>query len=195
MSHNHWPDGEIERLEAAALSAMVCALERSARTPRGVLLLGSDGAPLAASDGARRIARQLGDGALPALLAWARDPVARERTLWLTHGPTTIAARFVQRSSTAGHDAIVLRRADGGAPRGAGSLAGCATHLREAGLTAREAEVLEQLSAGATTKQAAAALGLSPRTVEKHIEHIYRKLGVSNRAQALARLAEHLQWG
>lgn len=54
------------------------------------------------------------------------------------------------------------------------------------GLTAREAEVLSWLAAGKTNRDIAEILGMSPRTVNKHLEHIYVKLGVETRAAAAA---------
>ena len=48
-------------------------------------------------------------------------------------------------------------------------------------LTAREREVLELLAEGRTTRAAARLLDCSPRTVEKHLERVYRKLGVNSR--------------
>lgn len=54
------------------------------------------------------------------------------------------------------------------------------------GLTPREAEVLSRLAGGAATVEVAAALGVSPRTVEKHCERIHRKLGVRDRSAAVA---------
>jgi DNA-binding CsgD family transcriptional regulator len=57
--------------------------------------------------------------------------------------------------------------------------------LRAAGLTAREAEVLRLVALGHTNPQIAAKLTLSPRTVQKHLEHVYAKLGASSRTQAL----------
>jgi DNA-binding CsgD family transcriptional regulator len=54
-------------------------------------------------------------------------------------------------------------------------------------VTAREREILTALSAGATPGQVAMTLGISPRTVHKHLEHIYRKLGVSHAGAAIAR--------
>ena len=67
-----------------------------------------------------------------------------------------------------------------------------ARHAREqdgasANLSAREIEVLEQAAGGFTVGQIARRLVLSPRTVETHLGNAYRKLGVSNRVQALAR--------
>jgi DNA-binding CsgD family transcriptional regulator len=55
------------------------------------------------------------------------------------------------------------------------------------GLTARESEVLHRLAHGKTDAEIAALLGLSPRTVQKHLEHIYIKLGVETRTAAVMR--------
>ena len=57
---------------------------------------------------------------------------------------------------------------------------------RELGLTAREGEVLSWLSKGKSNRDIAQILGLSPRTVDKHLEQIYAKLGVENRTAAAA---------
>jgi DNA-binding NarL/FixJ family response regulator len=56
----------------------------------------------------------------------------------------------------------------------------------ELGLTSREGEVLSWLSKGKTNRDIAQILGLSPRTVDKHLEQIYAKLGVENRTAAAA---------
>jgi DNA-binding CsgD family transcriptional regulator len=58
--------------------------------------------------------------------------------------------------------------------------------LRGLGLTAREADVLATLARGSSTGEAASELGITPRTVLKHTERIHRKLGVNDRAQAIA---------
>jgi DNA-binding response OmpR family regulator/DNA-binding CsgD family transcriptional regulator len=57
---------------------------------------------------------------------------------------------------------------------------------RELGLTSREGEVLSWLAKGKTNRDIAQILGLSPRTVDKHLEQIYAKLGVENRTAAAA---------
>jgi len=56
----------------------------------------------------------------------------------------------------------------------------------ELGLTTREGEVLSWLSKGKTNRDIAQILGLSPRTVDKHLQQIYAKLGVENRTAAAA---------
>ncbi|MBL7741938.1 MAG: response regulator transcription factor [Chitinophagaceae bacterium] len=52
-------------------------------------------------------------------------------------------------------------------------------------LTNREKEILEQLSKGLMYKEIASQLFLSPETVRKHVYHIYEKLHVNNRVEAV----------
>jgi DNA-binding NarL/FixJ family response regulator len=54
------------------------------------------------------------------------------------------------------------------------------------GLTEREVQVLRLVAGGQTGKQIAAELVLSPRTVERHVENIYGKIGARNKADATA---------
>ncbi|MEO8656496.1 MAG: helix-turn-helix transcriptional regulator, partial [Ramlibacter sp.] len=54
-------------------------------------------------------------------------------------------------------------------------------------LTQREGEVMQWLSYGKTDADIAALLAISPRTVHKHLEHIYVKLGVETRTAAVMR--------
>ncbi|QLF93091.1 response regulator transcription factor [Pseudomonas sp. ABC1] len=53
-------------------------------------------------------------------------------------------------------------------------------------LTGRELEVLHWVACGKTNRDIGEILGLSPRTVNKHLEHIYVKLGVETRTAAAA---------
>ncbi|MBA2372130.1 MAG: helix-turn-helix transcriptional regulator, partial [Chloroflexi bacterium] len=55
-----------------------------------------------------------------------------------------------------------------------------------ASLTPREIEILSCIAAGKTTGEVARLLWVTPATVCKHLEHTYRKLGVSNRTAPLA---------
>ena len=54
----------------------------------------------------------------------------------------------------------------------------------EVPLTQRESEVLRQLALGLTNKEVALALDISYETVKEHVQHILRKVGVSDRTQA-----------
>ena len=54
-------------------------------------------------------------------------------------------------------------------------------------ITPREAEVLACIASGMTNAQVGRKLAISVRTVVKHLEHLYRKLGVTNRVAATAR--------
>jgi DNA-binding NarL/FixJ family response regulator len=58
------------------------------------------------------------------------------------------------------------------------------------GLSEREREVLRHLAAGETNREIAEALGISPHTVRRHVEHIFSKLGVTSRTAATAHAYE-----
>jgi DNA-binding CsgD family transcriptional regulator len=58
-------------------------------------------------------------------------------------------------------------------------------------LTPREGEVMGWLTSGKTDREIAALLTCSPRTVQKHLERIYVKLGVETRTAAVMRLLAH----
>ena len=70
-----------------------------------------------------------------------------------------------------------------------------AAHKRLSGavLTPRETEVLSWLAKGKTNRDIADILGMSPRTVNKHLEHIFEKLGVETRTAAAAIASSLLQ--
>jgi len=61
-----------------------------------------------------------------------------------------------------------------------------ATDGAETPLTAREREVIVLVSSGATNQAIANALVISESTVKSHVKHILRKLGASNRAEAVS---------
>jgi HD-GYP domain-containing protein (c-di-GMP phosphodiesterase class II) len=68
---------------------------------------------------------------------------------------------------------------------------------RPAGLTEREVQVIRLLARGLQTKQVARALDISAKTADRHIQNVYRKIGVSSRAGATLYASEHglVQWG
>lgn len=77
------------------------------------------------------------------------------------------------------HLGVLYRLSARGAPGG----------IDGAELTAREREVLRWVAAGKTDRDIAAILAISPRTVHKHLQHVYEKLGVETRTAAAMRAA------
>jgi DNA-binding CsgD family transcriptional regulator len=71
-----------------------------------------------------------------------------------------------------------------------------AAHLAPLPITEREREILALVAAGKTNAEIAMILAISARTVQKHLEHIFRKLGVETRTAAavcaLSTAAGHL---
>ena len=82
--------------------------------------------------------------------------------------------------SQTGSDEILLRLIEGG------SLDDQAVLRNKLPLTQREAEVLLWIARGKSNRDIAEILSLSPRTVNKHLEQIFNKIGVENRASAAA---------
>jgi DNA-binding CsgD family transcriptional regulator len=60
-----------------------------------------------------------------------------------------------------------------------------------AGLSPREVEVLRRLVAGASNREIAEELFISPRTVQTHMTNIFGKLGVNTRAAAVGYAYQH----
>jgi DNA-binding CsgD family transcriptional regulator len=104
----------------------------------------------------------------------------------LQAAPRALADRWGQprRWLAAGHDTFAARGLDELAARCALLLDGPVPNAF--GLTAREAEVLAGVADGLANKEIAAALAISPRTVEKHIESILRKSGARSRTHLVA---------
>ncbi len=67
--------------------------------------------------------------------------------------------------------------------------------LAPLGLSRRETEVLGWVSQGKTNSEIGTILGISPRTVQKHLERIYSRLGVENRHAAMTMALEAMQPG
>jgi DNA-binding CsgD family transcriptional regulator len=59
------------------------------------------------------------------------------------------------------------------------------------GLTAREVEVLRLIAAGCSSREIAERLVISTHTVERHITHLYQKIGARGRADATAYALRH----
>jgi DNA-binding NarL/FixJ family response regulator len=89
------------------------------------------------------------------------------------------AARRVFRDLGAGPDLVRLDALAVASPR------------RPAGLSAREVQVLRLLAAGKTNRAIAADLGISERTIDRHVSNIFTKLDVASRSAATAYAYEH----
>ncbi len=113
-------------------------------------------------------------GALRALQASAPTPGAR---VSVAAGDRTLEAGLLR---TTAADQWVFRLAERHEGEDKATLA--AQH----GLTSREAEVLLWISRGKQNREVSAILEISPRTVNKHLEQIFEKMGVENRASATA---------
>ncbi|MEX2127758.1 MAG: HD domain-containing phosphohydrolase [Xanthobacteraceae bacterium] len=97
------------------------------------------------------------------------------------------AAEALKRESRAG-------RLDADAVSGVLAAAGHrATQRRQlvAGLTEREIDVLRLIARGQSMKEIARSLGISPKTVDNHIQHLYAKIAVKTRAGATLFAIEH----
>ena len=153
------------RRRLAVLQAAVDSAEEA--DPRGFVILGSGDVIEYASPPAHRLlAAWFGNGfggRLPAAIGdWLASP-SRDEPLRVERDAT----RLVVEAPTRGGLLVAEERA-------------------RAPLTAREVEVVRGLAAGKSTAEIAHELWVTPATVSKHLEHIYRKLGVSSRTAALA---------
>jgi DNA-binding CsgD family transcriptional regulator len=78
----------------------------------------------------------------------------------------------------------LLRPSESDGEEPAGEMLSLAT-LRALGLTRREAEVMRIVARGRSNQEIAAQMTVSVRTVQKHLENIYEKLGARSRTQAV----------
>ncbi len=123
----------------------------------------------------------------PAVAAVARSSGARVLSLGLDGGAGA-GARVVLARSGSGFDDADVQLLEALRPllsRRLTTLSRLAA--ARCALSSREREVLDLVATGLTDAAIAHRLGCRPRTVDKHLEHAYRALGVGNRAAAVAR--------
>ena len=175
----------------ARAQEQIAALEGDVeRAGRAVVLLGSgDSAPYVSGQ-ARTLLRTYfpEEGSLPGHLpdtvaGWLR--AARRRLDDIGHVP--------EPDRTLGAVAARGRLSVTYLPATEGDQEALLIEERRDGLTAREADVLRGLRRGLTDAQIGYELAISPRTVGVHLGRIYRKLGVANRAQAIASARESVR--
>ncbi|GJD96493.1 response regulator transcription factor [Methylobacterium iners] len=188
------PDEVLARIRVHLAGARAAQSARAAldTTGRTLFAVDREGAILWCTPQAARL---LGDlvpeagaalGLPPAARAWLRDCLAGATGAPLPlrgAGDGAYALSFIGGAG----DEILLRLALDSLDAGLERLR---SRLR---ITAREAEVLLWLSRGKSSRDIGEILGLSPRTVTKHLEGIYAKLGVENRTAASLIAARHLE--
>ena len=195
-----WLDGDTAATAAAAGEAYDLALERGDAWARGELafwLWRAGALAQAPDDAAEPYAHSIAGDWRGAAAAWSAlgfpyeaadaltdsdDDAARLEALGVFDhsGALRAAAHLRRRLRSAG-----VRRI----PRGPRP----ASRSGPAGLTPRQAEVLDLVATGATNAEIAARLVISPKTVDHHVSSVLGKLGVTSRreaAAAAARLAE-----
>ena len=118
---------------------------------------------------------------------WQNTTLALQIRLWLSHDPEvghTLALEGLEyplalkMMGVTDQKEVLLKLEDGDKPKGPARL------KLELGLTDRESEVLHWIANGKTNREIAEILEMSPRTVNKHLEQIFPKLGVENRTSA-----------
>ena len=173
--HTHTRNARITRMARDAVDVagmgvvFVDAQGRIAwRSPQAALWLQTLDAPSAA-------------GLLPASLEPALAPGAAMALI--TAAGTRLSVRNL--GAAALGETMLLFATQRDAAAGSGSTSSSA-RLADAALTPRETEVLSWLAKGKTNRDIGEILGTSPRTVNKHLEHIFEKLGVETRAAAAA---------
>ncbi|MBK9216327.1 MAG: helix-turn-helix transcriptional regulator [Chloracidobacterium sp.] len=158
------------------------------RVTRARLVVDGDGNVLFDSGGGARLLREHSEdggyesaGQLPlAVRAWLRarlseSPLYDKPTdMTLDGAERTLKIALVPDSASGRHN-LILRERQKLSPR----------LLHSLNLTQRESEVLYWISEGKTDEVIAVLLSISTRTVHKHIEHIFRKLGVETRTGAV----------
>jgi len=136
---------------------------------------------------------------LSACFAEAGEAAPQAAVAWLAaHGGTDATSALARHGHPGGGGLVGRRLGEAGLGETLWLLslepAGEATpsRLATAALTPRETEVLSWVAKGKTNRDVAEILGMSPRTVNKHLEHVFEKLGVETRAAAAALASREL---
>jgi DNA-binding NarL/FixJ family response regulator len=158
-------------------------------TPQAQRLLltlsANDGDPVDGKDYAHDTAKPTGISLPPQVGAWLSRPApgtaaANESIVVAAHG---VKIRFRLLSRLADNEVLlVIQQAESAEIE----RVGINKLQSRLGLTKREAEVLYWLSCGKSNRDIADILAISYRTVDKHLEHLFTKIGVESRSGAIA---------
>lgn len=131
--------------------------------------------------------RLLAPSLRPPLASRPDEPRMVKPTIWSVDGPAQRRLKIRLAASVAGRWQVLLEEMDAAKP---------IQRLRQAlRLTRREAEILYWLSQGKSNWDIAIILGISGKTVGKHLEHVFDKLGVENRTSAVRMAGEAIVAG
>jgi DNA-binding CsgD family transcriptional regulator len=187
-----WLEGRPELIGEATEDAFAIALER--RASWAVAELGywrtAAGLDVELPDYARGpFAAQARGDWVNAAKQWARSGCPYEASLALGEGDEPAQRNALDELNRLGARPaarIVARRLRQGGARGVRVGPRTATHRNPAGLTTREAEVLDLLREGLRNADIAQRLVVSRRTVDHHVSAVLRKLGARSRSEAVA---------
>jgi DNA-binding CsgD family transcriptional regulator len=174
----HLAQAHARTLERERAGALLAALERGlAERGSAVVLVDRDGAVAhltgAALEMLDRYFPERSGAALPVTLSrWLDDGSAAPLVVDAEAGALTVKAQ-----PSAGATMLTLTEEPALTPR----------RLAPLGLTSRQAEVLALLANGVGVERIARDLYISVATVRKHLEHVYARLGVHSRAEAIER--------
>jgi DNA-binding CsgD family transcriptional regulator len=165
-----------------ARTAMLAALEEGLdMLGRHVVVLDPEGRVEFATDGARRLLGDKGATRIPsevgAWIARQRSPRSAAEPLVLHGSSGRILVRVLPTRREDRRQVLLLEG-------GTGALS--VTALRGFGLSARQAESLRYLALGHSPSQIASQMGIARRTVDKHLQNVYAKLGATTSSEATA---------
>ncbi|MDE1173974.1 MAG: response regulator [Parvibaculaceae bacterium] len=154
-------------------------------TGRFLLTIDEEGRLLWCTPQATKLLSGLGEPgtmSLPPAISSALDALKRGKSVTAPTVSLVIAGRTLEFSylSAIGPNEYLFRLTETGAGKEEIFL------KQYLSLTMREAEVLIWIAKGKSNRDISEILGISPRTVNKHLEQIFTKLGVENRASAAA---------
>jgi DNA-binding CsgD family transcriptional regulator len=163
-------------------AAILSALEGGmAELGAAAVVVGRDGRVRHVGAGAAALLADAGRDPLPRLLEWLAAtraaPAGAAVPLRLDTPAGAVRVRPVLGRGPRDPDVLLLQRGDGGLTAAA---------LQALGLTRRESEALRWIALGRTGPEAGRQMGVAARTVAKHLQNVYVKLGVSSRSQAAA---------
>lgn len=162
---------------------------------------------IAALTGRARMAELAGDKTAADELHLAALALHDEVALPIEHAETLLGyGEFLRRSGTPGRARPVLARAAevaeaanahwlAGLAHAELRVAGGRRRQRARGLTAQERRVATLVTTGASNPEIARQLGVSVRTIETHLEHVYAKLAIRSRHELMAMVSSQLNIG